>query len=76
MIILWVLCFVPENDVHKPGKPCAMQWMSGGARERCQREPAIKMVSFMWWTLFVSLNLPVVSVLLNKGLHWAYLALF
>lgn len=76
MGILQARCSVPGNDVHSSGEPCAMQWMAGGTGERCQREQGIRMVSFRWWTLFVSLNLPVVSVLLNKGLHWAYCSLF
>lgn len=72
MGILCVTCSVSGNDVDKSGEPCAVQWMSGGTGERCQMEQGIKMVSFTWWTLFVSLNLPVVSVSPNKGLPWVY----
>lgn len=50
-------------------EPYAVLWMGGGIGERCRREQGIRMVSFAWWTEFSSLNLPVVSLIVNKGLN-------
>lgn len=50
-------------------EPYAMQWMGGGIGDRCRREQGIRMVSFTSGTVFSSLNLPVVALVVNKGLN-------